>query len=473
MSELQANGNSTNPAGAPLASSDAANAANAAVDTAAPPVPTLLLVDDEPGVISSLKRLLRPLKYEVLSANSGAAALTLLESAHVDVIVSDMRMPNMDGAEFLSRSRSLAPDTIRILLTGYSEVDAVVRAVNEGHVYHYLHKPWDDQDLLLTIQRALEQLGLQRKAERLTALLQEQNEKLSCFNQELEREVHARTEEIRQTVMFLEGAQHDLKSNFLTMVKVCANMVEMRCGLPGHSARIGETARQLGAALGLSDYACNELLMAGLLHGIGKLFLPDALLKTPVAKLQPHEAKLYQLHPLHGQMALTPVSQLSAVQTMIRHQYERYDGRGTPDGLVGGLIPLGARVLALARDAEDLRIGVIAPQKMNDAQIISTVRAQTGIRYDPAIAEKYIELLTKHAELTPEGVPDRVDASHLKEGMKLADDLRTSGGTLLMTKGKVLSAEQVTQIRRFEIHEGEPFVILVERAAEARKAEAA
>jgi hypothetical protein len=130
-------------------------------------------------------------------------------------------------------------------------------------------------------------------------------------------------------------------------------------------------------------------------------------------------------------------------------------------------------VLALARDAEDLRIGVIAPQKMNDAQIISTVRAQSGIRYDPAIAEKYIELLMKHAELTPEGVPDRVDASHLKEGMKLADDLRTSRGTLLMTKGKVLSAEQVTQIRRYEIHEGEPFVILVERAAEVRKAEAA
>lgn len=429
------------------------------------PAPTLLLVDDEPGVISSLKRLLRPLKYEVFSANSGAEALELLESASVDVIVSDMRMPNMDGAEFLLRSRFIAPDAIRILLTGYSEVEAVVRAVNDGHVYHYLHKPWDDQDLLLTIQRALEQLSLQREAKRLAELLQQQNEKLAGFNQELEREVHARTEEIRQTVMFLEGAQHDLKSNFLTMVKVCANMVEMRCGLPGHSARIGETARQLGMAIGLSEYACNELLMAGLLHGIGKLFLPDALLKMPVAKMSPHEAKLYQLHPLHGQMALTPVSQLGAVQAMIRHQYERFDGRGTPDGLVGESIPLGARILALARDVEDLRIGAIAPQKMSDAQIIATVRAQSGIRYDPVVADKYIDLVTRHAELTPADVPDRLDASHLKEGMKLAEDIRTSRGTLLMTKGKILSADQVAQIRRFEIHEEEHFVILVERSA--------
>ncbi|MFL6686437.1 response regulator, partial [Paraburkholderia graminis] len=149
MAELQATGNSIEPARdepaqqTPLASFDAA------ADAAPATVPTLLLVDDEPGVISSLKRLLRPLKYEVLSANSGAEALTLLESARVDVIISDMRMPNMDGAEFLSRSRSVTPDAIRILLTGYSEVDAVVRAVNEGHVYHYLHKPWDDQDLLL------------------------------------------------------------------------------------------------------------------------------------------------------------------------------------------------------------------------------------------------------------------------------------------------------------------------------------
>ncbi len=427
------------------------------------PVPTLLLVDDEPGVVSSLKRLFRPLKYEVLSAYSGADALQLLESARVDVIISDMRMPNMDGAEFLSRSRAIAPDAIRILLTGYSEVEAVVRAVNEGHVYHYLHKPWDDQDLLLTIQRSLEQLRLQRETVRLTELLQRQNEKLASFNTELERDVHARTEEIRQTVMFLEGAQQDLKSNFLTMVKVCANMVEMRCGLPGHSARIGELAKQLGAAIGMSDYACGELLMAGLLHGIGKLFLPDALLKTPIAKMQPQEAKLYHLHPLHGQMALSPVSQLASVAAMIRHQYERFDGRGGPDGLAGESIPMGARILALARDVEDLRIGAIAPQKMSDAQILSTVRSQSGIRYDPAIAGKYIELVASHAELSPEGVPDSVDASHLKEGMKLAEDLRTSRGTLLMTKGKVLSSDQIAQIRRFEIHEEEHFVILVER----------
>lgn len=455
MSELQAT-DKTPEANEALAVSQASREVS---------VPTLLLVDDEPGVISSLKRLLRPLRYEVLAANSGAEALELLQSAHVDVIISDMRMPNMDGAEFLSRSRSVAPDTIRILLTGYSEVEAVLRAVNEGHVYHYLHKPWDDQDLLLTVQRALEQLSLQREAERLTQLLQQQNDKLASFNMSLEREVKARTEEIGQTVMFLEGAQQELKSSFLTMVKVCANMVEMRCGLPGHSARIGELARQLGASLGLSDYACNELLMAGLLHGIGKLFLPDALLKTPIARMSPHEAKLYHLHPLQCHMALSPVSQLAAVQGMIRHQYERFDGRGTPDGLAGGSIQLGSRILALARDVEDLRIGAIAPQKMTDAQIISTVRAQSGIRYDPVVCEKYIDLVTRHAQLTPEGLPERLDASHLREGMKLAEDLRTSRGTLLMTKGKVLSADQVAQIRRFEIHEEEQFVILVERSA--------
>jgi HD-GYP domain-containing protein (c-di-GMP phosphodiesterase class II) len=181
--------------------------------------------------------------------------------------------------------------------------------------------------------------------------------------------------------------------------------------------------------------------------------------------MSPHEAKLYHLHPLQCQMALSPVSQLGVVQNMIRHQYERFDGRGTPDGLDGESIPLGSRILALARDVADLRIGAIAPQKMSDEQILSTVRAQSGIRYDPAITGKYIDLVKRHAELAPEGIPERLDASHLKEGMKLAEDLRTPRGTLLMTKGKVLSADQVAQIRRFEIHEEEQFVILVERKA--------
>ena len=97
-------------------------------------VPSILLVDDEPSVLSALRRVFRPAGYEILTAESGEAALEVLASTEVDLIVSDMRMPNMSGAAFLSRARSLYPDTMRILLTGYSDIASIVEAVNEGGV---------------------------------------------------------------------------------------------------------------------------------------------------------------------------------------------------------------------------------------------------------------------------------------------------------------------------------------------------
>ena len=242
----------------------------------------------------------------------------------------------MSGAEFLARARALYPDTMRILLTGYAEIASVVQAVNDGGVYRYLNKPWDDHDLLLTIEHALEQRHLRREAARLAALTEAQNEALRRFNTELETQVRARTEELGQTVMFLEAAQRDLKSSFTAMVQACASMIEIRCGsASGHAMRVGEIARRLALASGMSELHAQDVYFAGLLHGIGKLSLPDELLRKPLAKMTAEEHGLFLQHPLRAQMVLTPVAQLHKVASIVLHQYERFNGRGTPDGLGG------------------------------------------------------------------------------------------------------------------------------------------
>ena len=124
-------------------------------DLAANDTAVVLVVDDEAGILSALKRLFRPVGYKVLTAESGAAALEILAAEHVDLIISDMRMPGMTGAQFLAQAKASYPDIVRILLTGYSEVGSTIAAINEGGIYHYLPKPWDEHDLLLTVKRAL------------------------------------------------------------------------------------------------------------------------------------------------------------------------------------------------------------------------------------------------------------------------------------------------------------------------------
>ena len=122
---------------------------------------TLLLVDDEPSILSSLRRLFRPQGYRILSAESGAAALALLEKESVQLVISDMRMPEMDGATLLREVRSRWPGIMRILLTGYADITSTIAAINHGEIYRYIAKPWDDAEMLGIVREALERLRLE------------------------------------------------------------------------------------------------------------------------------------------------------------------------------------------------------------------------------------------------------------------------------------------------------------------------
>lgn len=143
---------------------------------------TLLLVDDEENILSSLRRLLRKDGYRLLCANSGQAGLDLLTQEKVDIIISDQRMPHMIGTEFLRQSRNLSPDSVRIILSGYTDLESVTAAINEGAVYKFLTKPWDDEILRLSIKEALRHKWIQDENRMLHSMLVEVNEELARAN---------------------------------------------------------------------------------------------------------------------------------------------------------------------------------------------------------------------------------------------------------------------------------------------------
>jgi response regulator RpfG family c-di-GMP phosphodiesterase len=139
---------------------------------------TILYVDDEENNLFSFKATFR-IKYNVLTAISGGEALDILKSKEVHIIITDQRMPGMTGVEFLERILEIYPDPIRILLTGYADMTAVVDAVNKGKIFHYLAKPWNEEELDLTIDRAYQKYL--KNAE-----LKDMNEKLAQSNDQLE-----------------------------------------------------------------------------------------------------------------------------------------------------------------------------------------------------------------------------------------------------------------------------------------------
>lgn len=172
---------------------------------------TILLVDDEENITSALTRLLRRDGYTILRANSGKAGLELLLTNQVGVIISDQRMPEMTGTEFLTQVRELYPDTVRIVLSGYTELNSVTDAINRGAVYKFLTKPWEDDLLRAHVEEAFQRHEMKLENTRLTHELQQANEELRQVNQELEQRVELKTSELVRNLNVLRVSQEILE----------------------------------------------------------------------------------------------------------------------------------------------------------------------------------------------------------------------------------------------------------------------
>ncbi|MEB0136898.1 response regulator [Actimicrobium sp. CCC2.4] len=420
---------------------------------AATPLPTILFVDDEPNILSSLRRLFRGQGYRILTADSGAAGLELLRQQAVDLVISDMRMPIMSGAQFLEAVRSEWPGTMRLLLTGYADVQSILDAINRGEIYRYITKPWDDNDIQLIVRHTLERQRLQHEKQRLELLTHTQNEALKALNASLEDKVRQRTADLSKAHDGLLCFNAKLKTNFLLSIKVFSNLIEMRGGgLAGHALRVADLARKLAVRLDCDDATVQDVFVAAMLHNIGQIGLSDELLALPQTAMSGEQLGQYRKHPVRAEQLLMPLDELRGAALLVRAHQERFDGTGYPDQLAALAIPLGARILALASDYDKLQIGMMMPKKLRPEEARAAVLHSRGKRYDPAVVDAFVQMLD--AALVPVREPAHatvvVPVAAVQPGMTLAKDLVLPDGSLLLSADHVLDAGLVRQIINYE-----------------------
>jgi len=425
---------------------------------------TLLFVDDEPSILSALRRLFRPHGYRILIAEGGASGLAVLEAENVDLVISDMRMPEMDGATFLKQVRARWPRIMRLLLTGYADVTSTVAAINEGEIYRYIAKPWDDMEIVKTVKEALERQMLESENRRLTALTQAQNDELKTLNASLEQKVAERTAELRQALTFVEQAHGELKKSFLTSVQVFAGLVELRSGpggsrLAGHGRRVADLARNLALRLGLGDGEAQNIMLAGLLHDIGKLGLPDELLGKPFNTLSQEQRALVIKHPQIGQNILMAIEKFKDAAILVRHHHECFDASGFPDRLAGIAIPQGSRILAVVNDYDALQIGTLVQRPLRADEALSFLVDNRGKRYDPTVVDTFARMQAETQKSAPTELALR--SMHLKPGMALSRDLAHRDGYLLLAKGSVLTADIIGQLVKLEQSEQQNLTLYI------------
>ena len=412
----------------------------------------ILFVDDEENILRSLQRLFMDEEIEIFTASSGAKGLEILaREGGIGVIVSDQRMPEMTGVDFLEKSKAISPQSIRILLTGYADVNAAIDAINRGGTFRYLNKPWSDDELVHTVKGAMQMYRLLTENKRLAAIVKQQNAELKKWNTELESIVQKHTMELRKSYDGLRAVNSRLRANFKNTIVAFSGLIELRDKrMRTHSRNVAEIAVNVAKQLGMEGEERETIMVAGLLHDIGKIGIPDLMLARETGQMNFAEREEYLLHPVRGQAAIDRIEELREAGQIIRAHHENYDGSGFPDGLKKADIPLGARIVALA-DYIDKKI-----RTAMDATGFELMRKELvllkGNYFDPKLIPVVLEQAeafykknrpkTDHVEieLLPNG---------LQEGMEASRDVFSGTGILLLTKGTVLATSSIALLKRY------------------------
>jgi response regulator RpfG family c-di-GMP phosphodiesterase len=426
--------------------------------------PKILLVDDEESILNSLRRLLRGQPYEVLLATSGAQALEVMALQPVDLVMSDARMPNMDGATLLAHIRQGYPATTRIMLTGYADPSAIIKAINEGQIHHYISKPWNDDEMLLILRQALDHQHSERERQRLEQLTRVQNDQLKLLNSTLEKHVAARTAELQQTADMLDLAYEELKHSYVTGTEVFSLLANLRLPPAKQTNRqVIELVRGYCMEHGLDEAANRDLTMAAALYNIGKLSWSDSMMVTPSDLLRHTERDRYRGYPKLSESLLMSLDPMKDAARLILHHQERWDGSGFPDRLKGNAIPFGSRLLKLAVDFVELQRGLILERQMNSDEALLYLRQYAGRLYDPDLLEDFIKVCISFlSDITLADPQVKVlTTRELTAGMMLARNLNADNGMLLLNAGKVLNDPLVEKLIAFEAMEGGKYRIFV------------
>ena len=272
----------------------------------------ILLVDDEEDNLMLLYRTLRG-KYELTKTTQPSEAIELLKNNFYHLVISDHKMPDMDGVELLKFVNTQYPDTVKILLTAYSDASILIDAINSAKIYRYIKKPFVPDELIMIVEASLEYFQLKKDNERLIT---------------------------------------DLKELFSGTVRAIIEALDAKDSYTlGRSRRVTYYSVKIAEKLGLDNSELGKIELAGLLHDIGMIGVTDKIL-SKIDKLTPEEYEEIKKHVTYSVKILEDIKQLKDVVEIIKHHHEHYSGNGYPDGLKGEEIPLGSRIIAIA-DAFD------------------------------------------------------------------------------------------------------------------------
>lgn len=329
----------------------------------------ILIVDDEVVISSILDRRLTQEGYSCVTAKDGREALHLFYKQPFSLIISDIRMPEMDGLELLKKVKATDPGMMMIMITAFPDINLAVEAMRLG-AYDFIIKPADLDLVVLSVRKALEKQRLERE--------------IAAYRSHLEKLVEERTAKIQQAYRILKKAHLD-------SVKVLAEAIDAKDPYTrGHSDRVTKMSMKIAFQLDFTEDRLESLEYGALLHDIGKIGIKDEVLQKP-SVLNSEEYQYIQEHPLIGVKIVEGLDFFKDKIPIIRHHHEHFDGRGYPDGLAGEAIPLEARIIAVP-DAFDAMTSTRPHRRIMPLQdALMELEKCKGTQFDPRVLEIFLK----------------------------------------------------------------------------------
>lgn len=329
----------------------------------------VLYVDDEPSLCRAFARMfVSDAEVAVTTSTSALEAAALIQDETFDVIVSDLRMPAMDGIAFLTVARDRRPEARRMLVSGYADLDSAISAINRVGVDRLLTKPWNSNELVGAVRAAAEHARLVRENREMTEALRRKNQELLDINQQLDRLVLERTDNLLNGLV----SALDLRDSETQW----------------HSRRVGLYARRLAEELGVTGPELDDIERGATLHDIGKIGVRDAVLLKP-GPLDQEEWKEMKRHPALGYEILKSIKFLEGARLIPLHHQERWDGTGYPAGLSGEQICLGARIFAVV----DTYDAITSDRPYRAARpydvALKEIKKYSGAQFDPRVVAAF------------------------------------------------------------------------------------
>ncbi|HEX8354807.1 MAG TPA: HD domain-containing phosphohydrolase [Pyrinomonadaceae bacterium] len=326
----------------------------------------LLIADDDAAVRSVLEDFLCA-EYECESVGSAEDALRLLAEGDFQLVLSDISMEGMSGLELIPRVGAVSPDTLVIVVSGSQDIESAIVAMRAG-AFDYIVKPFDLEHVRLSVGRALEHQSLLASKR--------------GYETYLEQMIERRTEE-------LDGAVRSLGDAYRTTLKALVAALETRDQeTHGHSERVVSFSLRLGREFGLDEGGMRSLEFGSLLHDIGKIGVPDAILRKP-ARLTEEEWTEMRLHPVHGRQILHGIEFLEGAARVVAQHHEKWDGSGYPLGLKGEEIDLNARIFAVADAFDAITSDRVYRAGRTYEAALGELERCAGRQFDPRVVEAF------------------------------------------------------------------------------------